>query len=135
MLSEHNKSIKRYLLQFHRGDFRVETRRVVREERFNKYAEIPVARFILAIYFIIKDDAFLRPLKPDATKPMFYRRGLWKVHNCGQRKDGTYYTSGNAAIMIFEEGKETFDSSKSDLPYEEIKGKWEEMNRRLRSEG
>lgn len=135
MLSEHNKSMKRYLLQFHRGDFRVETRRVVREERFNKYAEIPVARFILAIYFIIKDDAFLRPLKPDATKPMFYRRGLWKVHNCGQRKDGTYYTSGNAAIMIFEEGKETFDSSKSDLPYEEIKGKWEEMNRRLRSEG
>lgn len=135
MLSEHNKSMKRYLLQFHRGDFRVETRRVVREERFNKYAEVPVARFILAIYFIIKDDAFLRPLKPDATKPMFYRRGLWKVHNCGQRKDGTYYTSGNAAIMIFEEGKETFDSSKSDLPYEEIKGKWEEMNRRLRSEG
>lgn len=135
MLSEHNKSMKRYLLQFHRGNFRVETRRVVREERFNKYAEIPVARFILAIYFIIKDDAFLRPLKPDATKPMFYRRGLWKVHNCGQRKDGTYYTSGNAAIMIFEEGKETFDSSKSDLPYEEIKGKWEEMNRRLRSEG
>lgn len=127
--------MKRYLLQFHRGNFRVETRRVVREERFNKYAEIPVARFILAIYFIIKDDAFLRPLKPDATKPMFYRRGLWKVHNCGQRKDGTYYTSGNAAIMIFEEGKETFDSSKSDLPYEEIKGKWEEMNRRLRSEG
>lgn len=135
MLKEQNKSMKSYLLHFHRGDFRVETRRVVREERFNKYAEIPIARFILALYFIIKDDAFLRPNKPDPNKPMFYRRGLWRVHNCGQRKDGTFYTSGNAGIMIFEEGKEIFDSSKSDLPYEEIKGKWDEMNRKLRSEG
>ncbi len=128
------ESMQSYLWQLHRGDFRVETRRIVREDRFDKYAKIPVARFILAIYFIIKDDAFLRPHKPDPSKPMFYRRGLWKVHNCGQRKDGTYYTSGNAAIIIAEEGKETFDSSKSDLPYSEIKAKWDDMNRRLRDE-
>jgi hypothetical protein len=134
MLKEDKTSMKLYMWHLHRGDFRVETRRVVREGRFDKYAKIPVARFILAIYFIIKDDAFLRPLKPDPSKPMFYRRGLWKVHNCGQRKDGTYYTSGNAAIIIIEEGKETFDSSKSDLPYSEIKAKWDDMNRRLRDE-
>jgi len=128
------ESMQSYLWHLYRGDFKVETRRIVREERFNKYARIPGARMVLAIYFIIKDDAFLRPHKPDPSKPMFYRRGLWKVHNCGQRKDGTYYTSGNAAIIITEEGKETFDSSKSDLPYSEIKAKWDDMNRRLRSE-
>ena len=135
MLKHYKESMDNYVWRIPHNHFKVETRRVVREERFNKYAEIPIARFILAIYFIIKDDAFLRPNKPDPKKPMFYRRGLWKVHNCGQRKDGTYYTSGNAVITIFEEGKETFDSSKSDLPYEEIKGKWDEMNRKLRSEG
>jgi hypothetical protein len=134
MMKYQTESMQSYLWQLHRGDFRVETRRIVREDRFDKYAKIPVARFILAIYFIIKDDAFLRPHKPDPSKPMFYRRGLWKVHNCGQRKDGTYYTSGNAAIIIAEEGKETFDSSKSDLPYSEIKAKWDDMNRRLRDE-
>jgi hypothetical protein len=135
-MKKHRKeSMQNYLWYLPHGEFGVETRRIVREERFNKIAEMPVARFILALYFIAKDDAFLRPNKPDPNKPMFYRRGLWKVHNCGQRKDGTYYTSGNAVITIFEEGKETFDSSKSDLPYEEIKGKWDEMNRRLRSEG
>ena len=128
------ESMQSYLRHLHHGELRVETRRIVREERFNKYAKIPVVRFILAIYFIIKDDAFLRPLKPDPAKPMFYRRGIWKVHNCGQRKDGTYYTSGNATIIIIEEGKETFDSSKSDLPYSEIKAKWDDMNRRLRNE-
>ena len=124
-----------YLRRFPHSDYSIETRRIVRKENIDYCAKIPVIRLVLAIYFIIKDDAFLRPLKPDRTKPMFYRRGLWKVHNCGQRKDGTFYTSGNAAIMIFEEGKEVFDSSQSDLPYEEIKGKWDEMNRRLRSEG
>lgn len=134
MLKEYKSSMKLYLWHLPHGELRVETRRIVREERFNKYAKIPVVRFILATYFIIKDDAFLRPLKPDPAKPMFYRRGLWKVHNCGQRKDGTYYTSGNAAIIIIEEGKETFDSSKSDLPYSEIKAKWDDMNRRLRNE-
>lgn len=135
MLKHYKESMDNYVWRMPHRHFNVETRRVVREERFNKYAQIPIARFILALYFIIKDDAFLRPLKPDANKPMFYRRGLWRVHNCGQRKDGTYYTSGNAVITIHEEGKETFDSSQSDLPYEEIKGKWDEMNRRLRSKG
>lgn len=134
MLKHYKESMDNYVWKMSRSDFKVETRRIVREERFNKYAKIPVVRVILAIYFIIKDDAFLRPLKPDPAKPMFYRRGIWKVHNCGQRKDGTYYTSGNAAIIIIEEGKETFDSSKSDLPYSEIKAKWDDVSRRLRNE-
>ena len=135
MLKKRYYSMASYLHRFPHSDYSIETRRIVRKENIDYCARIPVIRLVLAIYFIIKDDAFLRPLKPDRTKPMFYRRGLWKVHNCGQRKDGTFYTSGNAAIMIFEEGKEVFDSSQSDLPYEEIKGKWDEMNRRLRSEG
>ena len=135
MLKHYKESMDNYVWRIPHDNFKVETRRIVREERFNKWARIPVARTILALFFITKDDAFLRPLKPDPNKPMYYRRGVWKVHNCGQRKDGTFYTSGNAGIMIFEEGKEIFDSSKSDLPYEEIKGKWDEMNRKLRSEG
>jgi hypothetical protein len=135
MLKHYKESMDNYVWKMPHSTFKVETRLKVREERFNKYARIPAARMVLAIYFIIKDDAFLRPHKPDPSKPMFYRRGLWKVHNCGQRKDGTYYTSGNAAIIITEEGKETFDSSKSDLPYSQIKAKWDDMNRRLRDEG
>ncbi len=134
MLKHYKESMDNYVWKLPHSTFRVETRRIVREDKFDKCAKIPVARFILAIYFIIKDDAFLRPHKPDPSKPMFYRRGLWKVHNCGQRKDGTYYTSGNEAIIITEEGKETFDSSKSDLPYSEIKAKWDDVNRRLRRE-
>lgn len=135
MLKKRYYSMANYLHRFPHGDYSIETRRIVRKENIDYCAKIPVIRLVMAIYFIIKDDAFLRPLKPNPNKPMFYRRGLWKVHNCGQRKDGTYYTSGNAAIVIFEDGKEIFDSSQSDLPYEEIKGKWDEMNRKSRSEG
>jgi hypothetical protein len=135
MLKHYKESMHNYVWRLPHGNFGVETRRVVREERFNKYAKIPVVRTILALFFITKDDAFLRPLKPDPKKPMYYRRGLWKVHNCGQRKDGTFYTSGNAVIMILEKGKEVFNSSKSDLPYDEIKGKWDEVNRKLSREG
>jgi hypothetical protein len=124
-----------YIQQIPHWDFRVETRRIVREEHFNKYAKVPVLRFLLGLYFIVKDDAFIRPKKPDLTKPMFYRRGLWKVHNCGQRKDGTFYTSGNAALIIMEDGNEVFNSSESDLPYSEINAKFNEVKRALRNEG
>lgn len=134
MLKHRQESMQNYLQQIPHGKFSIETRRIVREERFDRYASIPVARFLLALYFIAKDHAFIRPHKPDPTKPMFYRRGLWKVHNCGQRKDGTFYTSGNAALIIFEDGKETFDSSKSFLSYSEIKAKHDEVSRRLRNE-
>ena len=37
-------------------------------------------------------------------------------------------------LLHIEEGKGTFDSSKSDLPYSEIKAKWDDVNRRLRNE-
>ena len=123
-----------YLWRIPHGRFGIETRRIVRDKQFNKYAKVPLLRFILALYFIVKDDAFIRPHKPDPAKPMFYRRGLWKVHNCGQRKDGTFYTSGNAAAVIFKDGKEAFDSSKSNLSYAEIKAKFDEVGRRLRNE-
>ena len=126
--------MSRYMWRIPHGDFNVETHRIVREEQFNKYAKIPMLRFVLALYFIAKDEAFIRPRKPDPTKPMFYRRGIWKVHNCGQRKDGTFYTSGNAALVLFEDGKETFDSTKSNLSYDEIKAKYDEVGRRLRNE-
>lgn len=134
MLSYYKESMDNYLWKIPHGHFNIETRQVVRESRFNKIAGLSILRFFLALYFIVKDDAFIRPHKPDPNKPMFYRRGLWKVHNCGQRKDGTFFTSGNAEITIAEEGKETFDSSTSDLPYSEIKGKWDDINRRLRNE-
>lgn len=123
-----------YMNQIPHGNFGVETRRVVREEKFNKYAKIPAIRFVLAVYFILKDDAFIRPHKPDPNKPMFYRRGLWKVHNCGQRKDGTFYTSGNTALIIIEDGNEVLNSSESDLPYSEINAKFNEVKRALRNE-
>ena len=134
MLKRRYYSMASYLHRFPHGQFSIETRRIAREDKFDDLAVIPVIRFFFALALITRDDAFLRPHKPDPSKPMFYRRGLWKVHNCGQRKDGTYYTSGNAAIIIIEEGKETFDSSKSELPYSEIKAKWDDMNRRLRGE-
>lgn len=134
MLKSNVDSMPSYLWRIRSGDFRVETRPNVREERFKKYARIPIARFFLAIYFILKDDAFLRPYKPDPRKPMFYRKGLWMVHNCGQRKDGTFYSSGNATLLILENGKKTFDSSQSDLPYSEIKTKFEAVKNHLRNE-
>ncbi|MEN9412106.1 MAG: hypothetical protein RIQ92_543 [Actinomycetota bacterium] len=116
--------MKSFLPQIPHGNFSIETRPIVREDRFNKFAKIPVFRTLLAIYFIMKDDAFLRPTKPDPTKPMYYRRGIWKVHNCGQRKDGTFLTSGNAAIFVYENGKEIYDSTTGDLAYSELKAKY-----------
>lgn len=110
-----------YIRTLPRGNFSVETRPVVRKEELNKYAKVPVLRFFLALYFIAKDDAFLRPHKPDPNKSMFYRRGLWRIHNCGQRKDGTFYTSGNAALFIYENSKEIYDSTTSDIPFSELK--------------
>ncbi|CAB4886338.1 unannotated protein [freshwater metagenome] len=134
MLSYYRESIASYVHRIPHGEFGVETRPVVRNQKLNLLAKIPVVRFFFALYFIAKDDAFLRPHKPDSNKPMFYRRGLWKVHNCGQRKDGTFYTSGNVSFIIIEEGKEAFDSSASTLPYSEIKAKLDYMNHRLRNE-
>lgn len=116
--------MENYLWRIPRGEFNVETRPIVRQARFHKFAKIPVARTFLAIYFIAKDYAFLRPQKPDSTKPMFYRRGIWRVHNCGQRKDGTFLTSGNAAIIVYENGKEIYDSTKGDLAYSEVKARY-----------
>jgi hypothetical protein len=116
--------MENYLWRIPRGGFNVETRPIVRQARFHKIANIPVARTILALYFIVKDDAFLRPQKPDPTKPMFYRRGIWRVHNCGQRKDGTFLTSGNAAIFVYENGKEIYDSTTGDLAYSELKARY-----------
>jgi hypothetical protein len=113
-----------YLWRIPRGDFSVETRPLVRQARFYKVAKIPVFRTLLAIYFIVKDDAFLRPTKPDPSKPMYYRRGIWRVHNCGQRKDGTFLTSGNAAILVHENGKEIYDSTTGDLTYSDLKAKY-----------
>jgi hypothetical protein len=113
--------MENYLWRIPRGEFNVETRPIVRQEHFHNIAKIPVARTILALYFIAKDDAFLRPQKPDLTKPMFYRRGIWRVHNCGQRKDGTFLTSGNAAIFVYENGEEIYDSTTGDLTYSELK--------------
>lgn len=124
MLSHFKESMHDYLWHIPHGNFGVETRPIVREERFNKFAKIPVVRFLLAIYFIAKDEAFIRPSKPDASKPMFYRRYLWRVHNCGQRKDGTFYTSGNATLIVFEGSKELYDSSVDEIPFHELKSRF-----------
>jgi hypothetical protein len=124
MLNHYKESMDNYVWRLHHGDFRVEARPIVREERFNKYAKIPIARTILAIYFIAKDDAFLRPNKPDPEKPMFYRRRLWRVHNCGQRKDGTFYTSGNMVQVVYENGKEVVNTSTDKVTREELKAKY-----------
>lgn len=113
-----------YLWQMQRGDFRVETRPKVRADRFNKFAKIPIARRLFALYFIATDEAFLRPIKPDPTKPMFYRKNLWKVHNCSQRKDGTFYTSGNAIQIVYENGVEVIDTSQDKVTREELKEKY-----------
>jgi hypothetical protein len=113
-----------YLYRIPHGEFQVETRPIVREERFDKYAKIPIARTILAFYFVAKDDAFLRPHKPDPAKPMFYRRYLWRVHNCGQRKDGTFYTSGNAVQIVYENGVEVVNTSRDKVTREELKAKY-----------
>lgn len=133
MLNHYRESMDNYLWRIPHGGFNIETRRVVREERFDKYARIPLIRFFLAVYFIMKDDAFIRPNKPNPKKPMFYRRGLWRVHNCGQRKDGTFYTSGNATLVLIEDGKEVFNSAQSDLPYSEIMSKHHAAKLRLRN--
>ena len=124
MLIHHRESMKNYLWHLPHGDFRVETRPIVREDRFNKYAKIPIARTILALYFIAKDDAFLRPNKPDPTKPMFYRKRLWRVHNCGQRKDGTFYTSGNMVQIVYENGVEVVNTSRDKVTRAELKAKY-----------
>jgi hypothetical protein len=113
-----------YVHHIPHGEFGVETRPVVREERFDKYAKFPVVRFFLALYFIARDDAFIRPHKPDPNKPMFYRRFLWRVHNCGQRKDGTFYTSGNAAMIVFEDSKVVYDSTVDNIPFHELKSRF-----------
>lgn len=124
MLNHYKESMHDYMWRIPHGEFRVETRQVVREERFDKYAKIPVVRFFLALYFIAKDDAFIRPHKPDPSKPMFYRRYLWRVHNCGQRKDGTFYTSGNAAMIVFEDSKVIYDSTVDKIPFNELKSRF-----------
>ena len=124
MLEHHKESMSNYLWLLHRGGFGVETRPIVREKRFDKFARIPVLRFLLALYFILKDDAFLRPNKPDPSKPMFYRRHLWRVHNCGQRKDGTFYTSGNAVQIVYENGVEVVNTSRDKVTREELKAKY-----------
>ena len=124
MLKHFSESMDNYLWRLPHGSFRVETRRAVREERFNKYARIPLVRFFLALYFIAKDDAYIRPNKPDPNKPIFYRRGLWKVHNCGQRKDGTFLTSGNAAVIVYGNSKEIYNSTDGDLTYSELKSRF-----------
>jgi hypothetical protein len=124
MLKHHKESMHNYVWLLGISGFKVETRPIVREERFDKYAKIPIARTILALYFIAKDDAFLRPHKPDPTKPMFYRRRLWRIHNCGQRKDGTFYTSGNAVQIVYEDGVEVVNTSRDKVTREELKAKY-----------
>ena len=124
MLSFYRESMANYLHHVPHGEFRVETRPIVREERLDKYSKIPVVRFFLALYFIAKDDAFIRPHKPDPSKPMFYRRYIWRVHNCGQRKDGTFYTSGNAAMIVFEDSKVVYDSTVDNIPFHELKSRF-----------
>ena len=113
-----------YVHHIPHGEFGVETRPVVLEERFDKYAKFPVVRFFLALYFIARDDAFIRPHKPDPSKPMFYRRYLWHVHNCGQRKDGTFCTSGNAVMLVFEDSKVIYDSTVDKIPFNELKSRF-----------
>jgi hypothetical protein len=124
MLSHHKESMRNYLWHLPHGDFRIETRPRVRDARLNKFAKIPVARTVIALFFIARDDAFLRPIKPDSAKPMFYRKGLWKVHNCGQRKDGTFYTSGNAIQIVYENGVEVVNTSRDKVTREELKAKY-----------
>ena len=124
MLKHSESSMDEYLWRFPHGEFSVETRPVVREIKFDKYAKVPIMRYLLAIYFIAKDDAYLRPHKPDPLKPMFYRRFIWKVHNCGQRKDGTFYTAGNAALFIFEDSKVAYDSTVDKVPFNELKSRF-----------
>jgi hypothetical protein len=124
MLSYYRESMATYVHHIPHGEFGVEARPVVREERFDKCAKIPVVRFFLALYFIAKDDAFIRPHKPDPSKPMFYRRYIWRVHNCGQRKDGTFYTSGNAAMIVFEDSKVIYDSTIDNIPFHELKSRF-----------
>ena len=113
-----------YFYRIPHGEYRVETRPIVREVRFDKFVKIPVVRTVLALYFIAKDDAFLRPHKPDPTKPLFYRKYLWRVHNCGQRKDGTFYTSGNAIQIVYENGVEVVNTSRDKVTREELKAKY-----------
>jgi hypothetical protein len=113
-----------YLYRIPHGEFQVENRPIVCEKRFDKYAKIPIARTILALYFIAKDDAFLRPHKPNPAKPMFYRRYLWRVHNCGKRKDGTFYTSGSAIQIVYENGVEVVNTSRDKVTREELKAKY-----------
>jgi hypothetical protein len=124
MLKNSDGAMDDYLWHFPHGNFSVETRSIVRESRFDRYAKVPVVRTLLAIYFIAKDDAYLRPRKPDPLKPMFYRRFIWRVHNCGQRKDGTFYTAGNAALFIFEDSKVIYDSTKDKVPFKELKSRF-----------
>jgi hypothetical protein len=121
MLKKYVRTFQDYLWALPHGEFSVETRPVVREERFKKFARIPVIRFFIALFFIIKDDAYIRPHKPDPNKPMFYRYYLWKVHNCGRRKDGTMYTSGAAALIIYEDDKEIYNSNVDKVPYNQLK--------------
>ena len=124
MLSYYRESMATYVHHIPHGEFRVETRPIVRGEKLDKYAKIPVVRFFLALYFIAKDDAFIRPHKPDPSKPMFYRRYIWRVHNCGQRKDGTFYTSGNAVMLVFEDSKVVYDSTVDKIPFHELKSRF-----------
>lgn len=124
MLSHYKDSMESYVWRIPHGSFSVETRKVVRNVNLRKYAKIPVLRFLIAIFFILKDDAYIRPRKPDPNKPMFYRYFIWKVHNCGRRKDGTMYTSGAAALMIFYNSELIYNSNTDDVPFHELKSRF-----------
>ena len=121
MLNKYVDSMPSYLQHLPHGNYQVETRPIVREARFTKFVNIPILRFFLAAYFIYKDDAYLRPHKPDSSRPMFYRLGFWKVHNCGRRKDGTFLTSGGAVMWIFKDSEVVYDSTVDNIPFAELK--------------
>ena len=113
--------------------YSIETRRLAKEEKFDRIVRFPIVRFFVAVYFIAHGDSYLRPDKPDPTKPIFYRYGLWKVHNCGRRTDGTYFSLGGAEMIIVEEDGTTLRASHGDLPYSEMKAKWDALIIRLGS--
>ena len=134
MLNRRYYSLDSYLYDFPHGEYSIETRRLAKEEKFDRIVRFPIVRFFVAVYFIAHGDSYLRPDKPDPTKPIFYRYGLWKVHNCGRRTDGTYFSSGGAEMIIVEEDGTTLRASHGDLPHAEMKAKWDALIIRLGSE-
>ena len=111
MLRPSDSIMHQYLFNISPSGYRFGTTEKVRSRKINQIARFRITRRLLAIYFILKGEDYIRVLKVDPSRPIRYRKGIWVIRNQSQRADGTIYTSGNAAKVVLVNGEVVYDST------------------------